>query len=126
MAPGTLAAAITLLPRGSVARRAVLSAPATGAPLAAPVPLRGPCHCPMRAAEAARLLAPAHLSTAKDDLYLRMAAFSSALGILSALCATQSGEQVANVLIAKAARWGAEGLAVAASLDFLTLADVTR
>ena len=89
-----------------------------------------------RAAEASRLIAPARLPTAKDDLYLRMAAFSSALGILSALRAAQAGDQVANVLIANAARWGAEGPAVAAALadwvlylesgDFLTLADETR
>ena len=69
-----------------------------------------------RAAEASRLIAPARLSTAKDDLYLRMAAFSSALGILSALRAAQTGDQVANVLIANTARWGVEGQAVAAAL----------
>ena len=82
------------------------------------------------------LLALACLSAAKDDLYLRMAAFSSALGNLSALCATQSGEQVANMLLANAVRRGAEGPAVAASLgdwvawpasgDFLTVMDATR
>ena len=66
-----------------------------------------------------------------------MAAFTSALGILSALCATQPGVHVANVLIANAARGGgAEGRAVAAALadwvaylqagKFLTLADETR
>ena len=57
-----------------------------------------------RAAEASRWIAPARLSTAKDDLYLRMAAFSSALGILSALRAAQTGDQGAKVLIANAAR----------------------
>ena len=65
-----------------------------------------------------------------------MAAFSSALGILSALRAAQTGDQVANVLIPNEARWGAEGWALAAALanwvayleagDFLTLADDTR
>ena len=84
-----------------------------------------------QAAEASKLIAPARLFTAKDDLYLRMAAFSSALGILSALRAAQTGDQVANVLIANAARCGAEGPAVAPALadgvayleagDFLTL-----
>ena len=69
-----------------------------------------------RAAEASRLIASARLPTTKDDLYLRMAAFSSALGILSALCAAQTGVQVANVLIANAARLGAEGPTVAAAL----------
>ena len=69
-----------------------------------------------RAAEAPRLIAPARLSTAKDDLYLRMATFSSALRILSAIRAAQTGDQVANVLMANAARWGAEGEAVAAAL----------
>ena len=69
-----------------------------------------------RAAEVSRLIAPARLSTAKDDLYLRMAAFSSALRILSALRAAQTGNQIANVLIANAACWGAEGQAVAAAL----------
>ena len=94
-------------------------------------------HCAtQRAAEASRLIAPARLPTAKGDLYLSMAAFSSALGILSALRAAQTGDQVANVLIAKAACWGAEGPAVSAALadwvlyleagDFLTLADKTR
>ena len=69
-----------------------------------------------RAAEASRLIGPSRLSTAKDGLYLRMAAFSSALGILSALRAAQTGDQVANVLNANAARWGAEGQAAAAAL----------
>ena len=65
-----------------------------------------------------------------------MAAFSSALGILSALRATQTGDQVANVLIANVARWGTEGQAVAGALAdwvayleaglFLTVADETR
>ena len=65
-----------------------------------------------------------------------MAAFLSALGIVFALRTAQTGDQVANVLIANAARWGAEGPAVAAALvewfaymeagDFLTLADETR
>ena len=54
-----------------------------------------------RAAEASRLLAPARLHTAKNDLYLRLAAFLSNLGILCALHAMQTGEQVATVLIAK-------------------------
>ena len=89
-----------------------------------------------RAAEASRLIAPARLSTAKDDLYLCMVTFSSALGILWALRAPQTGNHVANVLIGNAARWGAEGQAVAAALadwvayveagEFLTLADDTR
>ena len=89
-----------------------------------------------RAAEASRLIAPARLSSAKGELHLRMAAFSSALGILSALRAAQMGDQVANVIIANAAHLGAEGHAVAAALadwvrylevgDFLTLADETR
>ena len=89
-----------------------------------------------RAAEASRLIAPARLSTAKDDLYLLMAASPSALGILSAFCAAQTGDQVANVLVANTARWGAEGPAVAAALadcvayleagEYLTLADETR
>ena len=49
-------------------------------------------HCgTQRAAEASKLVAPARLSTAKDDLYLRMVPFSSALGILSALRAAQTG-----------------------------------
>ena len=65
-----------------------------------------------------------------------MATFSSALGILWALRAAQTGDRVANVLIANAARWGTEGQAVAAALadsmvylearEFLTLADETR
>ena len=54
-----------------------------------------------RAAEGSVLIASTRLSTAKDDLYPRMAAFSSAPGILSALRAAQTGNQVANVLIAK-------------------------
>ena len=91
-----------------------------------------------RAAEASKLIAPARLSTAQDDLSLRMTAFSSALGILLALRASQTGDQVASVLIAKAARrgGGGGGQAVAAALadwvlcleagEFLTLADETR
>ena len=62
------------------------------------------------------MIAPAPLSTAKDDLYIRMAAFSSALGILPALRAAQTDDQVANVVIANAARQGVEGPAVAAAL----------
>ena len=64
-----------------------------------------------------------------------MTAFSSALGILSSLRAAQTGDQVANVLIANAARSGVEGTAVAAALtdwvlyleagEFFTLADKT-
>ena len=56
-----------------------------------------------RGAEVSRLIALALLSTAKDTLYLRMAAFTSGLGILSALHAAQTGDQVANALIANAA-----------------------
>ena len=65
-----------------------------------------------------------------------MAAFSSALGILSALRAAQTGDQVANDLIANASRQGAEGQAVASLLadwvlylkagEFLTQGDETR
>ena len=62
------------------------------------------------------MIAPARLSTATDDLYLRMAAFSFALGIPSALRAAQTGDQAANVLIANIARRGEEGQAVAAAL----------
>ena len=69
-----------------------------------------------RAAEASRLIGPARLSKAKDDLYLRMAAFSSTLGIASALHAAQTGDQVANVLIANATCWGAESPVVVAAL----------
>ena len=64
-----------------------------------------------------------------------MAAFSSALSTLSALRAAQTGEQVANVLIASTAREGLEGQAVASALagwvlylvagEFLALADET-
>ena len=61
-----------------------------------------------RAAKASRLMTPALLSTAKHNMYLHMAAFSSALGILSDLRAAQTGARVVNVLIANAARWGTE------------------
>ena len=93
-------------------------------------------HTTHRVAEASRLIAPARLPTTKDDVYLRMAAFSYALGILSAIQAAQTGDQDTNVLIANAAPSGAEGQAVASALadwvmyleggDFLYLADETR
>ena len=55
-----------------------------------------------RAAETSRLIAPARLFTAKDDMYLRMATFSSAVIILSALRAAQTGDQVATPFAAVA------------------------
>ena len=88
------------------------------------------------AAESARLVVPAHLSAAKDGLYPHMANFLCALGILSALQATQSGEQLVKVLIPNAVRLGGEGPAVASSMrdwvawadvgNFLTMADMTH
>ena len=100
--PQLPAALLALVPGGHLLRPLVLTAPAAGAFLAAPVPYEGHAivHCTtLRAAEAARLLALAHLNAAKDGLYLCMATVSSALSIMPALRATPSGKQLANVLI---------------------------
>ena len=90
------------------------------------------------AAEASKLIAAGRLSIAKDDLNLRMAAFSSALGILSALDATQTGRPGRDCRYSQrcALKGGGGGLALAAALaywvaylqggEILTLADETR
>ena len=69
------------------------------------------------AAGAAYLVPEAKLNAAQDDVFPHLVAFPSGLGMLAALRATQSGDQVANVLISNATRWGAKGPTVAAALD---------
>ena len=65
---------------------------------------------------AAHLVPQVKLDAARDDHFPPLAAFPSALGMLAALRATHSGDQVDNVLISNVARWGGEGPAVSATL----------